>query len=122
MPGTTPLYNVKLQSSLNLNSQGLTGTNSAKRFVVKDVGATGKTIDVSDMSRLLKFSGARTITLNNNISGVTAGDTFTASSDSNLSYAGSATKIDSLIGSPVDDSIIQFIYTGSNTWVILNAN
>ncbi len=122
MPGTTPLYNLQLQSSLNLNNQVLTATTPAKRFVEKSIGAANKTIDISDMGRLLKFSGARTITLNNNISGVTAGDTFTASSDSNLSYAGSATKIDSLIGSPVDDSIIQFIYTGSNTWFILNAN
>jgi hypothetical protein len=121
MPSVTPLYNVQLQSSLNLNNQGLTGTNSAKRFVFKDVGATGKTIDASDMGRLVKFSGAQTVTINNDIPGVTAGDTFTVSSTVSLSYGGSATRIDSFFDSS-NNAVSQLIHVGNNTWIILNVN
>jgi hypothetical protein len=121
MPGTTPLYNAKLQSSLDLNNKGLTGNNAAKRFIFKEIGATGKVIDVSDMGRLLRFSGNRIITLNNNIAGVTAGDTFTATTDSSIDWNGTANIFNSFYDS-YSNSIIQFIYTGSNNWFVINSN
>ena len=121
MPGTTPLYNTKLQSSLDLNNNGLTGNNAAKRFIFKEIGATGKVIDVSDMGRLLRFSGSRIITLNNNIAGVTAGDTFTATTDSAINWNGTANIFNSFYDSYAN-SIIQFIYTGSNNWFVINSN
>lgn len=121
MPGTTPLYNVTLQSSLNLNSQGLTGTTPAKRFVEKNIGAANKTVDASDMGRLLKFTGSRVLTFNSNISGVTAGDTFTVYSGSGMTYAGAATIINSLYENS-SYGIAQLVYVGSNTWLIINAN
>lgn len=120
MPGSTPLYNVKLQSSLDLASKTLTATNPAKRFILKDIGAVNKVIDVTDMGRLLKFTGNRTITLNNNITGVVAGDTFTATSNSNIAFDGSATRHDSYTS--LLDSITQCIYLGDNTWIILASN
>lgn len=121
MPGTTPLYNLQLQSSLNLNNQVLTATTPAKRFVEKSIGAANKTIDISDMGRLLKFSGDRTIILNSNISGIVAGDTFTVSSDLNLNFTGTAVKLPCFSDS-YSNAITQLVYVGSNTWFILNAN
>jgi hypothetical protein len=122
MPSITPLHSVKLQSSLDLNNQGLTGTSQAKIFVPKNIGASNKTIDVSDIGRLLKFSGSRTLTFNNNITGVTAGDTFTVTSDSaGFAPAGAATVHDSFADSYLN-SITQFIYVGGNTWFKLNIN
>lgn len=121
MPGTTPLYNLQLQSSLNLNNQVLTATTPAKRFVEKSIGAANKTIDASDMGRLLKFSGARTITLNNSIAGIAAGDTFTVYSDSNLNFTGTAVKL-LCFSDSYYSAITQLVYAGSNTWFILNAN
>jgi hypothetical protein len=121
MPGITPLNNVKLQSSLNLASRPLTATNPAKRFILKDIGATNKVIDVSDMSRLLKFTGNRTITLNTNITGVVAGDTFTATTDSNLGFDGTAARLNTFSANTADN-VYQCIYVDSNTWIIINAN
>jgi ribulose kinase len=121
MPSISPLYNVKLQSSLDLNTQSLARTNSAKRFILKNLGAGNRIIDASDISRLLKFNGARTITLNNNIVGVVAGDTFTATTDTIFYFDGSATRLNSFVDS-TSDAIYQFIYVGNNTWIIINAN
>lgn len=121
MPGITPLYSVKLQSSLDLNDQGLTGTVNAKRFTPNTIGASNKTIDASDIGRLLIFTGTRTLTFDNNIAGVTAGDTFTATSDNTLSHTGAATVHDSFEDSYLN-SIIQFIYLGDNAWFKLNIN
>lgn len=122
MPGITPLYNVKLQSSLNLASRPLTATNPAKRFILKDIGAANKVIDVTDMGRLLKFTGNRIITLNSNITGVVAGDTFTVTTDdTSISTFGTAAVNSSFDGSYIN-AILQFIYVGSNTWIIINAN
>jgi ribulose kinase len=122
MPSVSPLYNAKLQSSLNLNTQPLAGTNPAKRFILKNIGAANRVVDVSDMSRLLKFSGSRTITLNNNITGVVAGDTFTLGTDSSaMFFAGTATLLNYFSGSYFEN-IIQCVYVGSNTWIIINAN
>jgi hypothetical protein len=121
MSSITPLYNVKLQSSLDLNSQVLTGTTHAKRFDVKTIGASNRTIVVSDMGRLLQFSGSRTLTFNNDITGITAGDTFIATSDAALNIAGAATVHNSFADLD-QNSISQFIYVGSNTWFKLNIN
>ena len=121
MPSISPLYNAKLQSSLNLNTQPLVGTNPAKRFILKDIGAANRVIDVSDMSRLLKFTGASTITLNNNIAGVVTGDTFTVTANTNLTFAGTATRLNSITGVSVD-TITQCVYVGNNTWILINAN
>jgi len=122
MPSISPLYNAKLQSSLDLNTQPLVGTNPAKRFILKNIGAANRVVDVSDMSRLLKFSGSRTITLNNNITGVVAGDTFTLGTDSgSIFFVGTATLRNYFSGSYFEN-IIQCVYVGSNTWIIINAN
>lgn len=122
MPGVAPLYNTKLQSSLDLNSQALIDTNAAKRFILKDIGANNKIIDASDMGRLLKLTGIRVITLNNNISGIEAGDTFTVTnSTNNLSLTGSATRYYSFYDT-IANSALQFIYIGDNIWIILNTN
>jgi hypothetical protein len=121
MPGTTPLYNVKLQSALDLNGQGLTGTTPSKRFILKNIGASDKTIDVSDMGRLLKFSGSVNLSLNSSIAGVTAGDTFIATTDSLLNLTGTATRLNCFVDSYAD-AITQFVYLGSNTWGVLNIN
>lgn len=124
MPGITPLYNVKLQSSLNLASRPLTATNPAKRFILKDIGAANKVIDVTDMGRLLKFTGNRIITLNSDITGVINGDTFTATTDgTNISIDGTAiSTVFSSFDSSYRNAIAQFIYVGSNIWIIINAN
>lgn len=121
MPSVTPLYNAKLQSSLDLNNKPLLNTNPAKRFILKNIGATNKVIDVSDMSRLLKFTGNRTVTLNTNITGVVAGDTFTATSDGSLYFDGTAARLNTFSGNTADN-VYQCIYVGSNTWIIINAN
>lgn len=104
-----------------MNTQPLLNTNPAKRFILKDIGAADKVIDVSDMSRLLKFNGSRTVTLNTNITGVVAGDTFTVTCASTMTFAGTATRLNTFDASAADN-VYQCIYVGSNTWIIINAN
>jgi hypothetical protein len=125
MPGITPLLNVKLQSSLNLASKPLTATNPAKRFILKNVSGTTKVIDVTDMSRLLKFEPVfgLTITLNADLAGVVAGDTFTVTANtSSITPNGTAAAVYNSFFDVYNDAIVQFIYVGSNTWIIINAN
>lgn len=124
MPGITPLLNAKLQSSLNLASKPLTATNPAKRFILKNVSGGTKVIDVTDMSRLLKFEpGSVTVTLNADLAGVVAGDTFTVTANtSTINTNGTAAAVYNSFYDLYYDAIVQFIYVGSNTWIIINAN
>jgi hypothetical protein len=123
MPGITPLLNVKLQSSLNLASKPLTATNPAKRFILKNVVGLTKVIDVTDIGKLLNFTGNITVTLNSNITGVVAGDTFTLTTDGNsINTDGThATLYNSFSGVYINN-IVQFIYVGSNNWIVINSN
>ena len=125
MPSVTPLYNVKLQSSLNLNNQLLLNTNRAKAYTLKNLGETNKILDASDIGCLLLFNGNRSITINANISGVSAGDSFFVANEIDII-------IDLGIGVTLIDSgdysansnfnVLQFIYLGSNTWLKINTN
>jgi hypothetical protein len=122
MPAVVPLHNIKLQNSLNLNSQSVTGGTPAKRFVFKAVASdTPKVIDVSDMGRMLQYSDSNSVTLNANITGVVAGDTFTVTAPSAGSAVGNATIINSF-SDTLFNSVRQFIYIGNNTWIVLNTN
>jgi hypothetical protein len=122
MPAVVPLHNIKLQNSLNLNSQSVTGGTPAKRFVFKAVPPdVSKVIDASDMGRMLQYSGGSSVTLNTNITGVAAGDTFTVTAPFAPSVGGSATIINSF-SDTLFNSVRQFIYIGNNTWIVLNPN
>jgi hypothetical protein len=125
MPSVTPLNNIKLQSSLNLNNQLSINTNRAKAYTLKNIATSSKTLDVSDIGCLLPFSGYRYITINVNISGVAAGDSFfVAFFDGGfLDPAVGVTIIDSF-DYPIsaDFNVFQLIYLGSNTWLKINTN
>jgi hypothetical protein len=125
MPSVTPLNNIKLQSSLNLNNQLLLNTNIAKAYTLKNLGATNKTLDVSDIGCLLLFNGNRYITINASITGVSAGDSFFAVDESGIliTLGGGVTLIDSGDYSANSNfNVTQFIYLGSNTWLKINTN
>lgn len=127
MPAITPLNNIKLQSSLNLNNQLLLNTNRAKAYTLKNIATSSKTLDASDISSLLFFSfnGSSTLTINANISGVFAGDSVFTLSLSNVTIlgGGGAVVVDSLDNS-INNSfnVIQLIYLGSNKWLKINTN
>jgi hypothetical protein len=125
MPSVTPLNNIKLQSSLNLNNQLLLNTNRAKAYTLKNLGATNKTLDVSDIGCLLLFNGNRYITINASITGVSAGDSFFAVDEIGIliPLGGGVTLIDSGDYSANSDfNVLQFIYLGSNIWLKINTN
>ena len=125
MPSVTPLNNIKLQSSLNLNNQLLLNTNRAKAYTLKNLGATNKTLDVSDIGCLLLFNGNRYITINASITGVSAGDSFFAVDEIGIliTLGGGVTLIDSGDYSANSDfNVLQFIYLGSNIWLKINTN
>lgn len=127
MPSVTPLNSIKLQSSLNLNNQLLLNTNRAKAYTLKNFLGTGnRTLVASDIGCLLLFNGYRYITINVNISGVSAGDSFfVAFFDGGL--------LDTAVGVNIIDSgdyslgnanfnVFQLIYLGSNKWIRINTN
>jgi len=125
MPSVTPLNNIKLQSSLNLNNQLLLNTNIAKAYTLKNLGATNKTLDVSDIGCLLLFNGNRYITINASITGVSAGDSFFAVDEIGIliTLGGGVTLIDSGDYSASSNfNVLQFIYLGSNIWLKINTN
>ena len=125
MPSVTPLNNIKLQSSLNLNNQLLLNTNRAKAYTLKNLGATNKTLDVSDIGCLLLFNGNRYITINASITGVSAGDSFFAVNEIGIliTLGGGVTLIDSGDYSANSNfNVLQFIYLGSNIWLKINTN
>lgn len=127
MPAITPLNNIKLQSSLNLNNQLLLNTNRAKAYTLKNIATSSKTLDASDIGSLLFFSfnGSSTLTVNTNISGVFAGDSVFTSSPFNVAIpsGGAVVVVDSLDNS-INGSfnVIQLIYLGSNKWLQINTN
>lgn len=124
MPSSTPLYNVKLQSSLNLNNQLLLNSDSAKKYTLEYVGAANKTLDFSDIGSLLIFSGNRTLTIDSaSIGGITAGDSFTMTSSGTItvSATGGISILDSVDNSTTYN-ITQLVYSGSNVWIKINTN
>lgn len=127
MPATTPLNNIKLQSSLNLNNQLLLNTNRAKAYTLKNIATSSKTLDASDIGSLLFFSfdGTTTLTINANISGVFAGDSVFTLPLSNVTIlgGGGAVVVDSLDNSINNNfNVFQLIYLGSNKWLKINTN
>lgn len=124
MPSSTPLYNIKLQSSLDFNNQALNNNNASKAYTLKGVTGTSKTIDVSDMGRTLVFEGSTpTLTINNSIAGVTAGDSFIVTTASGgLTVSGSATQlgVENLTYSTWN--LYQFICRSSTSWIVINSN
>jgi hypothetical protein len=125
MPSVTPLNNIKLQSSLNLNNQLSINTNRAKAYTLKNLGETNKILDASDIGCLLLFNGNRYITINASITGVSAGDSFFVANDIGIliTLGGGVTLIDSGdYSANYNFSVLQFIYLGSNTWLKIDTN
>jgi hypothetical protein len=123
MASISPLYNVKIQGTLNLNDQALLNNNNAKVFPTKVIGASNKTLDATDMGKLLKFTGSRTLTVPVSLSGVVEGDNFLFTSDGTMTVqqSGGAT----LINGGIDtnpNATTQVIYIGSNIWLLMNTN
>jgi hypothetical protein len=126
MPSVTPLNNIKLQSSLNLNNQLSINTNRAKAYTLKNLSTVSPILVASDIGCLLPFSGYRYININANISGVAAGDSFfVAFFDGGfLDPAVGVTIVDSgdySLGS-ANFNVFQLIYLGSNIWIRINTN
>jgi hypothetical protein len=125
MASVNPLYNIKLQGTLNLNNQALLNNTEAKAYSPKNIGAVNKTLDASDMGRALIFSGSRTLTIGPNISGVTSGDNFLAgtSSSSQLTFSNTGGVIfrtsELIWQSP---NFLKLIYLDGNVWLICQNN
>lgn len=127
MASVNPLYNVKLQGTLNLNAQALLNTTEAKIYKIKNIGANNKTLDASDIGRFLFFSGDRVLTINASIEGITEGDSFLVGTNSNLgvvhltpgSGVGLRQGVEYLWRSP---NQVQLIYIGNNIWLACNTN
>ena len=124
MPSVTPLNNIKLQSSLNLNNQLLLNTNIAKAYTLKNLGSgsISRNLNASDICCLLFVDGALNLAIDNNITGISSGDSvFVASANTIIS--GPVTIIDSGDYAAVSNyNVLQFIYLGSNIWLKIDTN
>ena len=125
MASVNPLYNIKIQGTLNLNNQALLNNTEAKAYSPKNIGAVNKTLDASDIGRSLIFSGGRTLTIGTDISGVTAGDSFLAGTSS-----GAQLTLNNTVGVSIRTSefswqspnLLKLIYLGGNVWLACQNN
>jgi hypothetical protein len=124
MPSVTPLNNIKLQSSLNLNNQLLLNTNRAKAYTLNNLGSgsISRDLNASDIGCLLFVDGTLNLTINNNITGISSGDSvFVAAA--NIIVSGPVSIRDSGDYSANSGyNIFQLIYLGANTWLYINTN
>lgn len=124
MASVNPLYNIKLQGTLNLNNQALLNNTEAKAYSPKNIGAVDKTLDASDIGRSLIFSGYRTLTIGSDISGVTAGDSFLVgtSSGAQLTLNNVGVSIRTSEFSWQSPNLLKLIYLGGNAWLACQNN
>lgn len=122
MASTCPLYNIILQSTLDLNQQAALNSDAAHKYIVSNLGASPHTVTAADMGKFLIYSAPLTLTLNNGITGVQLGDSFLVSCSTTVTLAGTATKVNSYTENLVSAIVYQFIYISSNTWLYLPLN
>lgn len=124
MASVNPLYNIKLQGTLNLNNQALLNNTEAKAYSPKNIGAVDKTLDASDIGRSLIFSGYRTLTIGPDISGVTAGDSLLVGTSSGaqltLNNVGVSIRTSEFIWQ--SPNLLKLIYLGGNAWLACQNN
>lgn len=122
MSSICPLYNIEVQSELDLNQQPTLNSDYAHKYIVTNLGASPHTVTAADMGKLLIYSAPLTLTLNNDIAGVQIGDSFLVSCSTTVTITGTATKVNSYTENLVSAIVYQFIYISTNTWLYLPLN